>query len=165
MAASPIVAFALAAQALGRFERVRRPLEVRGTVAGFTVQDDCAHGPTNIRLTLEGLRTAVGGVRILAVLEPRSNTMTLGVWKDALTVSLAAADRVFCYTAQIGPDAQAALAPQGTKASVFGDLAQLVAAITAEARPGDHVLIMSIGGFGGIHEKLLVRLAGSYARE
>jgi UDP-N-acetylmuramate: L-alanyl-gamma-D-glutamyl-meso-diaminopimelate ligase len=165
IAASAIVAVALAAQALGRFESVRRPLEVRGTGAGFRVQDDCAHRPTNIRLTLEGLRTAVGGVRILAVLEPRSNTMTLGLWKDALTVSLAAADRVFCYTAHIGPDAQAALAPQGTKASVFGDLAQLVAAITAEARPGDHVLIMSIGGFGGIHENLLVRLAGSYARD
>ncbi|PZP62752.1 MAG: UDP-N-acetylmuramate:L-alanyl-gamma-D-glutamyl-meso-diaminopimelate ligase [Azospira oryzae] len=158
------VPVAVAAQALGRFENVRRRLEVRGTVAGVTVYDDFAHHPTAIRLTLEGLRTAVGGARILAVLEPRSNTMRLGVWKDALAVSLAAADRVFCYAADIGWDAQAALAPLGARASVFGDLAQLVEAIAAEARPGDHVLIMSNGGFGGIHEKLLARLAGSDAR-
>ncbi|MFO1315882.1 MAG: UDP-N-acetylmuramate:L-alanyl-gamma-D-glutamyl-meso-diaminopimelate ligase [Burkholderiales bacterium] len=145
--------------ALATFSGVKRRMETRGTVRGITVYDDFAHHPTAIAVTLAALRKAVGGARILAVLEPRSNTMKLGAMKDALPGSLAAADRVFCYAANLGWDAAAALAPLGARATVHDDLAALVAAICAEARPGDHVLVMSNGGFGGIHEKLLVRLA------
>jgi len=95
----------------------------------------------------------------LAVLEPRSNTMKLGVMKDALPGSLKDADRVYCYGANLGWDAAATLAPLGDKAQTFDDLDALVAAVTAVARPGDHVLVMSNGGFGGVHEKLLAALA------
>ena len=146
--------------ALATFSGVKRRLETRGTVRGITVYDDFAHHPTAIAVTLAALRRAVGGARILAVLEPRSNTMKLGAMKDALPGSLEAADRVFCYSANLGWDAAAALAPLGARATVHDDLAALVVAIGAEARPGDHVLVMSNGGFGGIHEKLLARLAG-----
>jgi len=100
----------------------------------------------------------VGPARILAVLEPRSNTMKLGVMKDSLAPSLAGAERVFCYTSGIGWDAAAALAPLDAKAECFDDLGRLVQAIAAASRVGDHVLVMSNGGFGGIHEKLLVAL-------
>ncbi|MBK9117800.1 MAG: UDP-N-acetylmuramate:L-alanyl-gamma-D-glutamyl-meso-diaminopimelate ligase [Betaproteobacteria bacterium] len=145
--------------ALATFAGVKRRMETRGTVRGITVYDDFAHHPTAIAVTLAALRRAVGGARILAVLEPRSNTMKLGAMKDALPGSLAAADRVFCHAASLGWDAGAALAPLGARASVHDDLGALVAAIRAEARPGDHVLVMSNGGFGGIHEKLLSALA------
>ena len=144
--------------ALAAFRGVKRRMEVRGTVRGVTVYDDFAHHPTAIRTTLDGLRRKVGGARIVAVLEPRSNTMKLGAMKAALPESLAAADRVFCYAANLGWDAGAALAPLGGKAAVHDDLDALVAAIAAEAKPGDHVLVMSNGGFGGIHAKLLARL-------
>jgi UDP-N-acetylmuramate: L-alanyl-gamma-D-glutamyl-meso-diaminopimelate ligase len=150
---------AVAIEALARFENVRRRMEVRGTVNGITVYDDFAHHPTAIRLTIEALRERAGGARIIAVLEPRSNTMKLGVMKNTLGPSLAQADRVFCYGNGIGWDVAAALAPLGVKATVSGDLDALVEAIAEAARPGDQVLIMSNGGFGGIHEKLLERLA------
>ncbi len=143
---------------LAEFKNVKRRLEVRGTVNGITVYDDFAHHPTAIRTTVAGLRGKVGGERILAVLEPRSNTMKLGVMKDALAESLAAADRVYCYGAGLGWDATAALAPLGAKAVIHQDIAQLVEAIAAAAKSGDHVLIMSNGGFGAIHDKLLARL-------
>ncbi|MFA7240359.1 MAG: UDP-N-acetylmuramate:L-alanyl-gamma-D-glutamyl-meso-diaminopimelate ligase [Sulfuricellaceae bacterium] len=149
----------LGIEALGRFRNVKRRMEVRGSVGGVTVYDDFAHHPTAIATTLAGLRNKVGGARILAVLEPRSNTMKLGVMKDALPGSLKDADRVFCHSANLGWDAAAALSPLGDKASTHDDLAQLVGAIAAAARPGDHILIMSNGGFGGIHEKLLKALA------
>jgi len=149
---------AIAIEALAAFKNVKRRLEARGTVNGITVYDDFAHHPTAIRVTLAGLRTKAGAARILAVLEPRSNTMKLGVMKDELASSLAAADRVFCYGAGLGWDAAAVLAPLGAKAEIHRDIPQLVAAIAAAARPGDHVLIMSNGGFGGIHEKLLAQL-------
>jgi len=100
----------------------------------------------------------VDGARILAVLEPRSNTMKLGAMKDALPGSLRIADRVFCYSANLSWDVAQALAPLGDKAAVHDDLGSLISAIAAEARPGDHVLVMSNGGFGGIHDKLLARL-------
>ncbi len=145
--------------ALARFSGVKRRLETRGTVRGITVYDDFAHHPTAIATTLDGLRRAVGAARILAVLEPRSNTMKLGAMKAALPGSLAAADRVYCYAANLGWDAVAALAPLGERATVRDDLSALVEAIAVDARPGDHVLVMSNGGFGGIHEKLLARLA------
>jgi UDP-N-acetylmuramate: L-alanyl-gamma-D-glutamyl-meso-diaminopimelate ligase len=133
-------------------------MELRGTAGGVTVYDDFAHHPTAIRTTLEGLRRKVGGARILAVLEPRSNTMKLGLMKDELAPSLAAADLVFCYTGGLGWDAAAALAPLGACARPIGELEALVAALAREARPGDHVVVMSNGGFGGIHAKLLAAL-------
>jgi UDP-N-acetylmuramate: L-alanyl-gamma-D-glutamyl-meso-diaminopimelate ligase len=148
-----------AAEALTRFGGVKRRMEVRGLVRGVTVYDDFAHHPTAIHTTLAGLRRSVGTGRILAVLEPRSNTMKLGVMKDALAGSLAAADRVYCFTAGLGWDAQGALAALGARASCHADLGALVEAVAREARAGDHVLVMSNGGFGGIHQKLLDRLA------
>jgi len=146
--------------ALATFEGVKRRLELRGAVRGVTVYDDFAHHPTAIAVTIEGLRSRVGGAkRILAVLEPRSNTMKLGTMKAQLPLSLADADRVFCYSGGLGWDATAALAPLGAKAQVFDDLAALVAAIATEAAEGDQILVMSNGGFGGIHQKLLDALA------
>jgi UDP-N-acetylmuramate: L-alanyl-gamma-D-glutamyl-meso-diaminopimelate ligase len=145
--------------ALAEFKNVKRRMEVRGVVNGITVYDDFAHHPTAIETTVAGLRHKVGSARILAVLEPRSNTMKLGVMKDALPGSLKDADAIFCYGANLGWDAVAVLAPLGNKAIVKDDLNELVAAIVASARSGDHVLVMSNGGFGGIHEKLLKRLA------
>ena len=145
--------------ALGEFRNVKRRMEVRGVVNGITVYDDFAHHPTAIDTTVGGLRHKVGKARILAVLEPRSNTMKLGVMKDALPGSLKDADLVFCYAGNLGWDARGALAPLGSKASVEDDLAALIAQIAAAAQPGDHVLVMSNGGFGGIHEKLLKQLA------
>jgi UDP-N-acetylmuramate: L-alanyl-gamma-D-glutamyl-meso-diaminopimelate ligase len=149
-------------EALTRFANVKRRLEVRGTANGVVVYDDFAHHPTAIATTLAGLRGRVGpgaNGRILAVLEPRSNTMKLGIMKDALPGSLAAADRVFCHDANLGWDAAAALAPLGDKAETSDDLDDLVRRIVAAARPGDHVLVMSNGAFGGIHDKLLAALA------
>ncbi|MDO8810475.1 MAG: UDP-N-acetylmuramate:L-alanyl-gamma-D-glutamyl-meso-diaminopimelate ligase [Gallionella sp.] len=144
--------------ALGEFKNVKRRMEMRGTANGITVYDDFAHHPTAIDTTLAGLRRKVGAARILAVLEPRSNTMKLGVMKDALPGSLKDADLVFCYAGNLGWDARGALAPLGDKAVVEDDLNELIEAIAAAAQPGDHVLVMSNGGFGGIHEKLLKRL-------
>ncbi|MCX7896822.1 MAG: UDP-N-acetylmuramate:L-alanyl-gamma-D-glutamyl-meso-diaminopimelate ligase [Rhodocyclaceae bacterium] len=149
--------------ALSRFQHVKRRLEVRGVVAGVTVYDDFAHHPTAIAETIAALRGKVGTARILAVLEPRSNTMKLGALKDRLAPSLTDADQVFCYAANLGWDAEAALAPLGEKAFVSADFEKLVAHIAASARRGDHVLVMSNGAFGGIHDKLLVAL-GEKAR-
>ncbi len=148
----------VACRALARFENVRRRLELRGKAAGVAVYDDFAHHPTAIAATLEALRSKVGATRILAVLEPRSNTMKLGVMKDALAGSLAGADLVYCYGANLGWNPKEALTPLGDKAVCDDDLDSLVARIAADARPGDHVLVMSNGGFGGIHKKLLDRL-------
>jgi UDP-N-acetylmuramate: L-alanyl-gamma-D-glutamyl-meso-diaminopimelate ligase len=138
---------------------VKRRLELRGTVRGITVHDDFAHHPTAIATTIDGLRRSVGGARILAVLEPRSNTMKMGAVKDALPGSLAAADRVFCYAANLGWDVAGTLAALGSKATICNELPELVQAVVAEARPGDHILVMSNGGFGGVHEMLLTKLA------
>jgi UDP-N-acetylmuramate: L-alanyl-gamma-D-glutamyl-meso-diaminopimelate ligase len=149
-----------AIEALAAFAGVRRRMEVRGIARGVTIYDDFAHHPTAIRTTLEGLRHRVGAARVLAVLEPRSNTMKRGVMKDALAGSLAEADRVYVYSAGLGWDAGAALAPLGERARCFEDLETLVASIVGDAKPGDHVLVMSNGGFGGVHEKLLARLGG-----
>lgn len=148
---------------LASFAGIKRRLEVRGEVGGVTVYDDFAHHPTAIALTIEGLRRSRPGGRILAVLEPRSNTMKLGVMKSQLPGSLTLADRVFCYTNGLGWNAAEALAPLGALAACHEDLGALVAAIAAEAEPGDHVLVMSNGGFGGIHEKLLTALSAHYA--
>jgi UDP-N-acetylmuramate: L-alanyl-gamma-D-glutamyl-meso-diaminopimelate ligase len=151
---------AVSLDALAAFNGVKRRLEVRGTVNGITVYDDFAHHPTAIATTIDGLKRKTGGARILAVLEPRSNTMKLGAMKDALPESLRHADRVFCYAANLGWDVAGALAPLGEKACVRDDLDALVGGVVAVARPGDHVLVMSNGGFGGIHGRLLAALAG-----
>jgi len=145
--------------ALGSFRNVKRRMEIRGQVNGVTVYDDFAHHPTAIETTVAGLRAKVGDARILAVLEPRSNTMKLGVMKAALPASLQDADLVFCYGANLGWDAAEALKPLGARATTCDDLETLVQAVVNVARPGDHVLVMSNGGFGGIHQKLLDRLA------
>lgn len=148
-----------AVDALGQFQNVKRRMEIRGTVRNVTVYDDFAHHPTAIATTLAGLRRKAGSARIIAVIEPRSNTMKLGVMKQALPGSLADADQVFCYSGGLGWDAAAALAPLGKKAVVLDDLERMVAAIATAAHAGDQVLVMSNGGFGGIHDKLLQRLA------
>jgi UDP-N-acetylmuramate: L-alanyl-gamma-D-glutamyl-meso-diaminopimelate ligase len=144
--------------ALSEFKNVKRRMEVRGIVNSITVYDDFAHHPTAIETTVGGLRHKVDSARILAVLEPRSNTMKLGVMKDALPGSLRDADLVFCYSGNLGWNAREALAPLGSKAIVEDDLNVLIEKIAAAAQPGDHILVMSNGGFGGIHEKLLKRL-------
>jgi UDP-N-acetylmuramate: L-alanyl-gamma-D-glutamyl-meso-diaminopimelate ligase len=155
---------AAAIQAMRTFENVKRRMEVLGIAHGVAVYDDFAHHPTAIETTIAGLRKAVHG-RILAVLEPRSNTMKLGAIKAALPGSLQQADLVFGYGATegkhaLGWDLGAALAPLGAKAQVFGDLDALVKNVANVAQPGDHVLIMSNGGFGGVHQKLLDALKG-----
>ena len=159
------VAPADAATALARFQNVRRRMEVRGTVqrAGgdITVYDDFAHHPTAIRTTLDGLARRLGQPRgrILAVFEPRSNTMKLGTMKSQLPWSLEAADLAFCHSGGLDWDAAEALAPMGERAQVRGDVPALVQAVAEAARPGDHIVCMSNGGFGGIHARLLQALA------
>jgi len=156
---------ALAIAALGKFENVKRRMELRGTANGVAVYDDFAHHPTAIATTVAGLRKKIGAARILAVLEPRSNTMKLGTMKDALPASLAEADLVFGYGAKgsakeaLGWDLAQALAPLGARAQAFDDLEALVAAVKLAAQPGDQVLVMSNGGFGGVHQQLLDALA------
>jgi UDP-N-acetylmuramate: L-alanyl-gamma-D-glutamyl-meso-diaminopimelate ligase len=134
-------------------------MEVRGVAGGVTVYDDFAHHPTAIAATLDGLRAKVNSSRILAVLEPRSNTMKAGIMKDRLAASLAGADRVYCFSAGLQWDAAAALAPLGPKAETHADFERLLAAVAGAAQSGDHIVIMSNGGFYGIHEKLLARLS------
>jgi UDP-N-acetylmuramate: L-alanyl-gamma-D-glutamyl-meso-diaminopimelate ligase len=141
---------------LANFENVKRRMETRGVANGVTVIDDFAHHPTAIATTVAGLRHKVGKARILAVLEPRSNTMKLGTMKDALPDSLKAADLVFGYGARgEGKDSLGWDLSAGEKAQAFDDLSALVAAVGAAAKPGDFVLVMSNGGFGGVHQKLL----------
>ncbi len=142
-------------EALAKFRNVKRRMEIKGNAGGVAVYDDFAHHPTAIETTLAGLREKVRRARILAVLEPRSNTMKMGVMKDALARSLIDADLVFCYSGGLDWDAKSALLPLGEKARVTGDLDELVRAITEASRAGDHILVMSNGSFGGIHEKLL----------
>ena len=153
------VAPAQAIASLTRFRGIKRRLELRGTVNGVRVYDDFAHHPTAIALTVGGLRRREPQGRILAVLEPRSNTMKLGVMKAQLPGSLVEADAVFCYVGGLGWDAAQALAPLGARARCHDALEALVADVAAFARPGDHVLVMSNGGFGGVHQKLLDALA------
>jgi len=152
------VAPEVASKALSSFENVRRRLELRGEAGGVKVYDDFAHHPTAIRTTVNGLRRKVGMERILAVFEPRSNTMKLGAMKAQLPWALEEADLSFCHQGNLGWSAKEALAPMGDKAIVTDTIEALVAAVRKAARPGDHVLCMSNGGFGGIHEKLLEAL-------
>jgi UDP-N-acetylmuramate: L-alanyl-gamma-D-glutamyl-meso-diaminopimelate ligase len=149
---------AQALAALARFGGVKRRLEVRGEARGVIVYDDFAHHPTAIAATIAGLRQRIDGGRILAVLEPRSNTMKLGVMKAQLPASLEGADLTFCYAANLGWDANAALLPLGDKARVYEDIDALVGAVSGAARDGDHVLVMSNGSFCGVHIRLLQAL-------
>ncbi len=162
------VAPELAAEALASFQNVRRRLELRGEAGGVKVYDDFAHHPTAMRTTVNGLRRSLDAdllagaeirPRILAVFEPRSNTMKLGSMKAQLPWSLEEADLAFCHSAGLGWDAVEALAPMGKQARVCDSIDALVTAVVREARPGDHVLCMSNGGFGGVHAKLLKALA------
>ena len=147
-----------AAQALSSFENVRRRLELRGEAGGVKVYDDFAHHPTAMRTTIDGLRRKVGPERILAVFEPRSNTMKLGSMKAQLPWALEEADLSFCHSGGLGWDAVPVLAPLGDSAAVCPSIEATVARVAAAAQPGDHVLCMSNGGFGGIHDKLLKAL-------
>jgi UDP-N-acetylmuramate: L-alanyl-gamma-D-glutamyl-meso-diaminopimelate ligase len=158
----------VAARALGSFENVRRRLELRGTAAvnggAIRVYDDFAHHPTAIRTTLNGLRRRIApGERILAAFEPRSNTMKLGSMKSLLPWALEEADLSFCHAGGLDWDASQALAPLGAQARVCASIDELVRAVVAAARPGDHVLCMSNGGFGGVHARLLDALAARKA--
>ena len=152
------VAPEVAAAALATFQNVRRRLELRGTAGGVQVYDDFAHHPTAMRTTLNGLRRKAGLARILAVFEPRSNTMKLGAMKAQLPWALEEADLSFCLQGNYGWDAAEALAPMGAAAVVADSVDKLVAAVAKAAKPGDQVLVMSNGSFGGILDKLLAAL-------
>lgn len=148
-----------ALKALARFRGVKRRLEKRGEIGGISVIDDFAHHPTAIAATLEALRARLPQARLVAILEPRSNTMKTGAVAARLPDSLAEADRVFCFAgASLGWDVGAALAPLGERASVHSDFDAMVAQIAAEARSGDQLVVMSNGGFQGIHARLLASL-------
>jgi UDP-N-acetylmuramate: L-alanyl-gamma-D-glutamyl-meso-diaminopimelate ligase len=149
----------VAIDALSRFKGVRRRMELRGTVRDVRVYDDFAHHPTAIRETIAGLRQRHRAGRILAVFEPRSNTLKQGVLKDALPGSFDGADKVYIHDAGLNWDARTLFAPLGPRAHCEAGVPVLVAAIASEAREGDHILVMSNGGFGGIHGKLLAALS------
>ncbi len=152
----------IAIAALSQFKNVKRRMEIRGIVNGITVYDDFAHHPTAIKTTLNGLRHKVGNAQIIAVLEPRSNTMKMGIWKESLAASLETADQIFCYANQSEWDLQTAFSSLGKKANLHYEMTQLINAIVATVSPGDHILVMSNGGFGGIHEKLMKSLANPH---
>jgi UDP-N-acetylmuramate: L-alanyl-gamma-D-glutamyl-meso-diaminopimelate ligase len=142
-------------EALGRFKNVKRRMEIKGVVQGITVYDDFAHHPTAIATTIEGLRQKIDRARILAVFEPRSNTMKLGAMKAALCQSLVQANVVYCYAGGINWDVAAALRLLGNKVQVFHEMPALIKAIVNDASSGDHILVMTNGSFGGIHQQLL----------
>lgn len=150
----------LALQALREFHGVKRRMEVRGIERGVTVIDDFAHHPTAIEETIAALRAKIGSHhRVIAVLEPRSNTMKMGTMKSRLAASLSGADEVICFAApSLGWDVEEALASLGQKAHVFHELSEVVKNTVHLVRDGDYILVMSNGGFGGIHGKLLTSL-------
>jgi len=152
------VAPEVAIEALSRFGGVRRRLELKGEVRGVALYDDFAHHPTAIRETIAGLRQKYPHRRILAVFEPRSNTLRQGILKDALPGSFALADLVYIYAAGLSWDAGSLFGTLGPRARCEANLDALVRAIAADAREGDQILVMSNGGFGGIHQKLLQAL-------
>ena len=153
------VPVAQAVAALSEFEGVRRRLEVRGTAGGVTVYDDFAHHPTAIAATLQGLRKRVGTERILLVLEPRSNTMQMGVHRETLGAAMQGADAVWLYqSTQLGWSLADVTRSLPVPVTVMSSIDEMAAAIAAAARPADHILVMSNGGFGGIHDMLLRKL-------
>jgi UDP-N-acetylmuramate: L-alanyl-gamma-D-glutamyl-meso-diaminopimelate ligase len=144
---------------VGTFRGVKRRMEIRGVVNQVTVYDDFAHHPTAIETTLRGLRARVNGARIIAVLEPRSNTMKLGVHREQMAPALAEADRAwFLNSPDLGWDLPGAVAALGPRASFAASVDDLVKGLVEDSRAGDQVLVMSNGGFGGLHEKLLAAL-------
>jgi UDP-N-acetylmuramate: L-alanyl-gamma-D-glutamyl-meso-diaminopimelate ligase len=150
---------ARAAQALARFRGVKRRMEIRGVIGEVTVYDDFAHHPTAIATTLSGLRARVGAARIIAVLEARSNTMKLGVHREQLAPALELADHTwFLNSPDLGWDLRGAVSGLGDRALFAPSVDELVKGLAAESRPGDHILVMSNGGFGGLHDKLLAAL-------
>ena len=154
------VAVSQSIAALAEFKGVKRRMELRGEVNGIAVYDDFAHHPTAIASTIDGLRRKVGNKRIIAVLEPRSATMRMGVHRDTLAPSLSAADSVWMFAPpDLGWDADAVVASLGAKARLARSLEDLVGGLSGSASAGDQVLIMSNGGFGGLHGKLLEALA------
>jgi UDP-N-acetylmuramate: L-alanyl-gamma-D-glutamyl-meso-diaminopimelate ligase len=153
------VSVARSTEALALFKGIARRMELRGEAAGVRVYDDFAHHPTAIESTLDGLRRRVGKERIIAVLEPRSNTMRMGVHRDTLGPSLAKADEVWLHAGtDLGWDATQIARELGARGHVSRDVTELARELVRAVRPGDHVLIMSNGGFGGLHEKLLAQL-------
>ena len=144
-----------ALEALQTFKNVKRRMECIGEKNGITIYDDFAHHPAAISTTLAGLRAKVGQARIIAVLEPRSNTMKLGTMKSALPESLKDADQVFCYGEKLTWSAEEALAPIKNKSFIGLNMKNFVEAILKEAKSGDHILVMSNGSFNGIHQTLL----------
>ncbi|NLA88873.1 MAG: UDP-N-acetylmuramate:L-alanyl-gamma-D-glutamyl-meso-diaminopimelate ligase [Alcaligenaceae bacterium] len=158
----------VACEALQSFEGIKRRMELRDTINNIAVYDDFAHHPTAISTTLSGLRKQVGDARIVAILEPRSNTMKLGTMSARLPESLKLADVVFCYNETQGKhsiqwDAEGVFADMPQPTQVHDDLEQLLQAATKVAQPGDHIVIMSNGGFGGFHNKLISNLNKKYA--
>ncbi len=150
------VAAPLALEALSHFSGVKRRQEVKGVAGGVTVIDDFAHHPTAIEETLHAVREKYAGHRVLAVLEPRSNTMKLGTMKDRLAASLREADLVFCYASSaVQWEPHEALLALGDKVFTTHDFEALVSAVLKSAREGDVILCMSNGAFGGIHGRLL----------
>ncbi|MGB2264896.1 MAG: UDP-N-acetylmuramate:L-alanyl-gamma-D-glutamyl-meso-diaminopimelate ligase, partial [Glaciecola sp.] len=156
----------IAIESLSEFVNVKRRMEIKGTVANITVYDDFAHHPTAIKTTVEGLKANVGVQRILAILEPRSNTMKLGIHKDQLTGSWAQADEVYIFEPaslswsidEVARDSVAPVHP-------YQDVDKLVEAVVKEAQPSDHISVMSNGGFAGIHDKLLNALSARFNKE
>jgi len=158
------VAVAQSLAALESFKGIARRMELRGEVGGVRVYDDFAHHPTAIATTLDGLRRRVGKARIVAVLEPRSNTMRMGIHRETLAPSLGAADEVWLHApADLGWDAAATVAALGGRGHISRDVGTLASELAKSARPGDHLLIMSNGGFGGLHGKLLDALRKRFA--
>ncbi len=155
------VSIEAACQALAVFKNAKRRLDALGTVGGVTVYDDFAHHPTAIAVTIDALRQRVGReARLIAVFEPRSNTMRMGVHREELAPAFAEADLTLFYRPpELGWDLSQATETLGERRQVFTDLDGIIDSILSLQRPGDHILIMSNGGFGGIHGKLLARLA------
>ncbi|MCU7861212.1 MAG: UDP-N-acetylmuramate:L-alanyl-gamma-D-glutamyl-meso-diaminopimelate ligase, partial [Candidatus Thiodiazotropha sp. (ex Lucinoma kastoroae)] len=145
-----------AIQSLGRYKNVKRRMELRGEIDGIRVYDDFAHHPTAIETTLDGLRKQVGDARIIALLEPRSNTMKQGVHADQMALALQAADRVMMFVPDdLQWDAVASLAPLGSRVALFNDTQSMVTEVVEMAQSGDHLLVMTNGGFEAIHQRLL----------
>ena len=144
--------------ALALFKNVKRRLEIKGTVKNIVVYDDFAHHPTAIATTLSGLRAKIGGARLIAVLEFGSYTMRSGVHKEKIQEALHDADMVVCKSTDQDWGLKSILAGFKQPTAIYQDVDHLVSQLAPSLQSGDHVVIMSNSGFGGIHEKLLATL-------
>lgn len=154
----------IAIEALKEFKSIKRRMEVKGQVNNITVYDDFAHHPTAVKTTIAGLRAKVGNDKIIAVLEPRSNTMKLGVHKEALVNSLSMADTIYCFQDKnMQWSIQELFDEQGKQVTIATEIDELVRLLAEQTQPNEHILIMSNGGFGNIHNKLLDKLRETYA--